>query len=125
MASDEGIPMSRHFLPLTLAAAAVVATTVTATGPASASAPAAAGVLNLWTRPNQTGQVLPLTVPSENDCVVVDEPFYARSAANRSKSTAELYLTDDCKGRPAEVVDPGDRATFTRTHKVASVGFYS
>ncbi|MFC4014575.1 hypothetical protein ACFOY2_45645 [Nonomuraea purpurea] len=109
-------------LPTVAAAALTAAALLAGTAP-NASAAQAAGVLNLWSGLNQTGQVQPVPVPEREGCVTLDSPFRARSAGNRSQSIAALYTNEDCSGEPAELVSPGRRTSFARNINVESVSF--
>ncbi|MFD0886822.1 peptidase inhibitor family I36 protein [Streptosporangium algeriense] len=88
----------------------------------NASAAQAAGVLNLWSGFNQTGQVQPVSAPNGGGRVTLEGPFQARSAGNRSPHTVALYDNEDCDGEPVAVVGSHRRDNF-QPFQVGSVSF--
>ncbi|GHH65813.1 hypothetical protein GCM10017673_10520 [Streptosporangium violaceochromogenes] len=98
---------------------AVMLTTVT--GAANADS---APTLDLWSRPFQSGDLEQVSVPEQEGCVPLEEPFRTRSAYNRSdRFAAELYVSGDCTGAPAATVGKNRRPNFLRGREVASVHF--
>ncbi|MFF0869970.1 hypothetical protein ACFYUV_50030 [Nonomuraea sp. NPDC003560] len=106
-----------------LAAAALTTAALLASSSPHASAAQAAGVLNLWSGLNQTGQVQPVPVPELEGCAAVDSSFLTRSVGNRSQSLAALYTNPDCEGEPAEIVSPGRRTNLARPRDIESIAF--